>query len=87
MSSTAKIAVSLDAELLRRVEHIRGKSGESRSALVARALRLLTQEAEREQRARDYVRAYREHPETPAEVTATRRATKRSLSAIPWDDE
>jgi metal-responsive CopG/Arc/MetJ family transcriptional regulator len=87
MTTTAKIAVSLDADLLRRVERLRGRSGETRSALVSRALRLLTREEEETQRARDYVRAYREHPETPQEVASIRAVAKRSLAAIPWDEE
>ena len=87
MVNTAKIAISLDAELLRRVEQLRGRSGETRSTLVTRALRLLTREAQEAQRVRDYVRAYREHPETPREVAAIRTAAKRSLTAIPWDEE
>lgn len=87
MPNTAKIAVSLDADLLRRVERLRAHSGESRSALLSRALRLLTREEEEAQRVRDYVRAYREHPETPQEVAATRAAAKRSLATLPWDEE
>lgn len=87
MPTTAKIAVSLDSELLRRVERLRGRSGESRSALVSRALRRLTQEEEEALRVREYVRAYREHPETPQEVAATRTAAKRSLAIVPWDEE
>ncbi len=87
MTGTAKIAVSLDADLLRRVERLRGRSGESRSALVSRALRLLTREEEEAQRIRDYVRAYREHPETSEEVASIRAMAKRSLAAIPWDEE
>jgi hypothetical protein len=50
-------------------------------------LRLLTREEEKAQRVRDYVRAYRELPETPREVTAIRAAAKRSLAAVPWDEE
>jgi Arc/MetJ-type ribon-helix-helix transcriptional regulator len=87
MPTTEKIAVSLDADLLRRVERLRGRSGESRSALVSRALRLLTHEEEEALRVREYVQAYRDHPETPQEVVATRAAAKRSLATIPWDEE
>jgi metal-responsive CopG/Arc/MetJ family transcriptional regulator len=87
MAGTAKIAVSLDADLLRRIERIRSKRGETRSSFVTRALRLLTREEEKAQRVRDYVRAYREHPETPREVAAIRAAAKRSLAAVPWDEE
>lgn len=87
MTTTAKIAVSLDADLLRRVERLRGRSGESRSAFVGRALRLLTREEELTRRAREYVRAYREHPESPQEVASIRALAKRSLVSIPWDEE
>jgi metal-responsive CopG/Arc/MetJ family transcriptional regulator len=87
MPTTAKIAVSLDADLLRRVERLRGRSGESRSALVSRALRLLTQEEEEALRVSEYIRAYREHPETQKEVAATRAVAKRSLATVPWDEE
>lgn len=87
MTTTAKIAVSLDAALLRRVERLRGRSGETRSALVSRALRLLTRQEEEMLRVRDYVRAYREHPETPQEIASVRAMAKRSLAVVPWDEE
>jgi metal-responsive CopG/Arc/MetJ family transcriptional regulator len=87
MSTTAKIAVSLDADLLKRVERLRGKSGESRSALVSRALRLLAHEEELAQRVQGYVRAYRDHPETSGEVAAVRELAKRTLTAVAWDEE
>jgi len=87
MAKAGKIAVSLDAELLRRVERVRGRTGESRSALVSRALRQLTHEDEDARRVAEYVETYRATPETAAEVVAARDSAKRALAALPWDEE
>jgi len=87
VARAAKIAVSLETELLRRVERVRGQTGESRSAFVSRALRRLTREDEHAQRVLEYVQAYRDKPETAAEVTAARAAAKRALAALPWEEE
>jgi metal-responsive CopG/Arc/MetJ family transcriptional regulator len=86
MAGAAKIAVSLDAELLRRVETFRHRTGESRSALVSRALRLLTAEGRRAELIDEYQRTYRTHPELAGEVALARRLAKRSAAALDWDD-
>ncbi len=85
MANTAKIAVSIDPELLRRVERVRLQTGESRSALVSRALRQLTRDDERARRVREYVQAYRDTPETAEEIAAARASARRALSALSWD--
>jgi metal-responsive CopG/Arc/MetJ family transcriptional regulator len=87
MAKAAKIAVSLEAELLRRVERVREQTGESRSAVVSRALRRLTREDEQARRVVEYAQVYRDKPETPAEVSAARSSAKRALSALAWDEE
>ena len=87
MAKASKIAVSLETELLRQVERVREQTGESRSALVSRALRLLTREDEHARRVREYVQAYRDKPETAAEITAARASAKRALAALAWDEE
>lgn len=87
MPKSEKIAVSLDPELLDRAERVRRRTGESRSALVCRALRLLTGEEEKAQRIADYVRAYREHPEAAEEVVSIGAVAKRSLAVLPWDEK
>ena len=87
MPRAEKIAVSLDPDLLQRAERVRRRTGESRSALVSRALRLLTDEAERAQRVAEYVRSYREHPETAEEIESIRATAQRSLAAVPWEEE
>ena len=87
MSRAAKIAVSLEAELLRRVERVREQTGESRSAVVSRALRELTREDEHARRILEYVQVYRDKPETLAEVAAARASARIALAGLPWDEE
>jgi metal-responsive CopG/Arc/MetJ family transcriptional regulator len=85
--SAAKVAISLEPKLLQRAEQHRLVTGESRSALVARALRdLLASEGEQADIAR-YVAAYRETPETLGDVQAARAVAKRTLRHLPWEGE
>lgn len=86
MASRAKIAISLDARLLARVEKLRADTGESRSALIGRALSKLTSESEHDEQVRRYVAAYREQRETPADVAAARRRARRILTRLPWKE-
>jgi metal-responsive CopG/Arc/MetJ family transcriptional regulator len=87
MASVEKIAVSVDRELLREAEKIRESTGETRSALVSRALARLVAERRREERIAAYVEAYRREPEQPVEIDLTRALARRSLEALAWDDE
>lgn len=85
--SAEKIAVSLDPALLSGVEALRRRTGESRSAVVARALRALLDEERRRARVAEYVEAYRRLPETPAEIEAASRLADEALAAVAWDDD
>lgn len=88
MGNTAeKIAISLDPELLARAERLRRQTGESRSAIVQRALRELVRAEEREEQVAEYVEAYRRLPESAKEIAATRKLARRSVANVPWDDE
>jgi len=84
MASTAKIAVSLPGGLLREVEAERARTGESRSAVVQRALGLLLSEKDRRRRLRAYVDGYRACPESEDEVAAAAAAATRLLAVEPW---
>jgi metal-responsive CopG/Arc/MetJ family transcriptional regulator len=86
MSNVAKVACSIDAELLARVESIRKRTGESRSAFISRALRILTTESARAQAVSRYVEAYKAQPETAEDVQAARRIARRTLANLDWDD-
>jgi hypothetical protein len=87
MANAAKIACSIDADLLARIESVRARTGESRSALISRALIALTSESARTRAVSRYIEAYREHPETVQEVRSARRSAHRALSRVDWDDE
>jgi hypothetical protein len=84
MAAKAKIAFSVDSRLLARVERIRAVTGESRSAVIGRAIARLTSDNVHDEQVRRYSEAYREQPETPTEVEAARRHTRRTLARLPW---
>ena len=83
----AKIAVSIETELLARVERLRAGTGESRSAVVSRALAQLTAEEAKARKVRQYIEAYRKKPETREEIAAADRLAKRALASLEWADE
>lgn len=78
-SRRAKFACSIDATLLARVERLRARSGESRSAVVSRALAKLTEQEARAVRVRRYLEAYREQPETDKEIETAAELARRAL--------
>ncbi|MGC4115597.1 MAG: hypothetical protein QM765_13530 [Myxococcales bacterium] len=82
----SKIACSIDSRLLERVERIRASTGESRSAVISRALAALTAEEHHGARVERYRQAYLEHPEAADELTAARRLARRALTGLAWDD-
>ena len=85
--SSAKVAVSIDRSLLARAERLRTATGESRSALVSRAVRHLLRDEARARDVQEYVDAYRRVPESPVERRVARELARRSLAALPWNDE
>ena len=82
-----KIAISLPDDVLRDVEKERLASGETRSQFFRRAVAdLLKRERAREAN-EQYVRAYREMPETEAELGWVEAASQAVLKEYPWSDE
>jgi metal-responsive CopG/Arc/MetJ family transcriptional regulator len=86
MARRAKIAFSIDAKLLARVERIRLSTGESRSAVIGRALARLTSEHIHAAQAQRYREAYCEQPEGKTEVRGARLHARRTLARLPWED-
>jgi len=83
----AKIACSIDARVLARVERMRAITGESRSAVINRALEQVTAtDLAAEQQAR-YVQTYRDHPETAKAAAKARKLARRVLAGLAWDDD
>jgi hypothetical protein len=81
-----KIAVSVDRRVLAQAERLRKATGESRSALIGRALRQLLSSERQAARVVEYVEAYRRAPESVAEIRTARRLARRSLAGLEWDD-
>ena len=82
----AKIAISLPDDVLQAVEKERKLSGESRSEFFRRAVKALLKQKQREQRDREYIRAYRDMPETDEEFAGLRSAGLEVLAELPWDE-
>lgn len=84
MGKSAKVAISLPEDILEAVEMERKAKGESRSAFFRRAIeRFLKQERE-SSAVKDYVRGYREVPESAEEVEAAHRVGSAVLAEEPW---
>lgn len=82
--NSAKIAVSVPAPLLERLEAVRRRSGRSRSALVAEALQAWLDQAEPDDDDRRYVEGYLKHPERTEETAGVAAAAIASWE--PWDE-
>ena len=80
-----KVAVSIPRELLARVEALRKRSGENRSAVFERALSDYVAAADAGARARRYVEAYRRRPEGVQEQRAALAASRDALTDQEWD--
>lgn len=87
MGRRAKIACSIDAGLLARVESLRLLTGETRSAVIGRALTKLTSEEAHAEQVRRYRAAYLEQPEVAHEIEVARWHARRTLARLPWDDK
>ena len=85
MGKSAKVAISLPEDVLEAVETERKAKGESRSEFFRRAIeRLLKQERE-SSAVKDYVRGYREIPESANEVEAAHQVGSAVLAEEPWE--
>jgi metal-responsive CopG/Arc/MetJ family transcriptional regulator len=84
MNRTVKVAISLPEELLRQVDGVRRRRGESRSQYFRDAaearLRSGTESA-----VEVYRRGYADQPESPSEVEAATRSAVALLASEPWE--
>ena len=85
MAPSDKIAVSLPAGLVRQIERERKRTGETRSAFVQRAIRLVFSEQDRRKRVAEYIEGYRNQPETEDEIAAAEAAGAKLLAQEPWE--
>lgn len=84
--TSAKVAISLDPTLLEAIDGVQRVTGESRSAVIARAIRKLVDAEARQRRILDYVESYRRSPEGDTEVGTARALARRSLAHVAWDE-
>jgi len=84
VGNSLKIAISLPRETLGELERLRRATGESRSAILRRAIENLGRERDREAKCKRYVEGYARQPEGAAEVAAAEAAAARLLSQEPW---
>ena len=83
----AKIAISLPDDVLQAVEKERELSGESRSEFFRRAAKDLLKRKQQGERDREYIRAYREMPETGDEMAWLEASSQAVLAEYPWDED
>ena len=81
----AKIAISLPDDVLREVENERHASGETRSQFFRRAVAASLKRRREQKWDEQYVRAYREMPETREEIEAWSALGLEALAQEPWD--
>lgn len=84
MVNAAKVAVTIDAAILDATEKLRKRTGESRSAVVTRALRQLVASEKRRAQVAEYVEAYTVHPETDVEIESAAALAKTALRGLVW---
>ena len=85
MANAEKIAISLPRATVRRIERLRRRSGQSRSALIRQAVERLFRDQEEATRILRYQEGYRKTPETPQEIAAAESAAAELLSQEPWE--
>jgi metal-responsive CopG/Arc/MetJ family transcriptional regulator len=81
---TTKIAISLPASLLDRIEHAR-QPGQSRSELITRAVEAYLGDQQARAEAEAYAQGYALFPETLEEIAAIDRLGVGVLAMEPWE--
>jgi metal-responsive CopG/Arc/MetJ family transcriptional regulator len=84
--ASRKVTITLDEEVLARVEHGRAAAGVSRSEFIGRAVAtFLAQERARRLLEHDR-RGYTTHPETSEWAEAADRLAGESWADLPWEE-
>jgi metal-responsive CopG/Arc/MetJ family transcriptional regulator len=83
----AKIAISVPDEIFEAIEIERKVVGESRSAFVCRAVKDYLDARIERQKIEQYVKGYRENPETPVEIASAQASIDVGFSESPWDSD
>ncbi len=79
-----KVAVTIPADLHRKVEHMRRATGKTRGEVVRDALQHWLARQEEVSLVREYEAGYRKRPETRREVKAAESAAVQLLATTEW---
>ena len=85
MGKSVKIAISLPDEVAKKVENIRKKTLETRSAFIKRAIETMLKGISERSKIEKYMDGYLERPETTGEIKASEAAAVELLSKEPWE--
>jgi metal-responsive CopG/Arc/MetJ family transcriptional regulator len=85
MGKSAKVAISVPEDILKAVETERKAKGESRSQFFRRAAERLLKEERGTSAIQEYIRGYREIPESAEEVEAVHQVGSAVLAEEPWE--
>lgn len=85
MRKREKVAVSISRHVLARIEAMRKRAGETRSAVFERALEAYIAGTTAADEARRYVDAYRRRPERARDEREALVTALQALAAEPWD--
>ncbi|MFH1513926.1 MAG: ribbon-helix-helix domain-containing protein [bacterium] len=85
MGNTKKIAISLPAELVKKVEKIRKQTGESRSAVIRRSIEYAMERQAMDALVVQYLEGYLKYPETGEEKNIVKATYVKSLDEGPWE--
>ncbi len=86
MKKAAKIAISLPEALLERVERERLATGESRSEFFRHVMEAYLRQKRERELEEQYIRGYREHPETAEEMAGWENLVAEAWADLPWED-
>ena len=84
------VQVPLDEELLKTLDHLSRRQGQSRSALIREACAKYIATAEKEELVRQYIEGYRRMPETQDELDfaeSSAKALAELLADDAWNEE
>lgn len=84
MIKVSKIAISLPAEDLRRLEVLRKKLGLQRSAIIDQAIRFWLRHLEKDEKVRQYEQGYTRKPESVEEIKALEQMSADAFREEGW---
>lgn len=85
MKKVTKVAISLWNDTFVAVERERRIRGESRSEFFRQAVEKFLKKERESLAIKDYIRGYREMPESPEEIEAVHRIGSAVLAGEPWE--